>query len=121
VALSASLWRAIAAGKCPRCRDGGIFKGRMQVHDKCPKCGLLFDRESGYFLGAMYIEYGIASGMMAMATIFLRAVWRLRFQSALLFSVLLFLPVIPLTIRLSRTLWIYFDNAVDPQPKSNDL
>ena len=27
---------------------------------RCDECGYVFDREPGYFLGAMYISYGLA-------------------------------------------------------------
>ena len=30
------------------------------MHEYCPVCGLKFEREEGYFLGAMYISYGLA-------------------------------------------------------------
>lgn len=29
------------------------------MNDRCPTCGLHFNREPGYFLGAMYISYGL--------------------------------------------------------------
>jgi hypothetical protein len=87
----------------------------MEVEDKCPVCGLLFNRESGYFLGAMYIEYGLASAVMAITALLLRSFMGLRFQMALVTAFIVFLPFIPVTVRLSRTLWIYWDNAVDPQ------
>jgi len=55
---------------CPRCRMGKIFRSNLyrgvdwgiywgfpKMNDCCPACGLLFNREPGYFLGAMYISY----------------------------------------------------------------
>jgi hypothetical protein len=27
----------------------------LRMHERCPACGLKFEREDGYFLGAMYI------------------------------------------------------------------
>ena len=30
------------------------------MHDRCPACGLKFEREPGYYLGAMYVSYGLA-------------------------------------------------------------
>lgn len=27
------------------------------MFDNCPVCGLKFEREQGYFLGAMYVSY----------------------------------------------------------------
>jgi uncharacterized protein (DUF983 family) len=105
----------ICHGKCPRCAEGRIFETFTKVRAKCAKCGLSFDRESGYFLGALYIEYGIAGAILAVLTLILHAVLTLRLQTAILAAFIVFLPFIPLTIHLSRTLWIYWDNAVDPQ------
>ena len=36
-----------------------IYRGFPRMHE-CPVCGLQFHREQGYFLGAMYISYGLA-------------------------------------------------------------
>src|SRR5262249_36191807 len=49
---------------CPRCRSAQIFRSSLywgfpKMHNRCPVCGLHFDREPGYFLGAMYISYGL--------------------------------------------------------------
>jgi len=34
------------------------------MNDRCPACGLRFNREPGYFLGAMYISYGMALALI---------------------------------------------------------
>jgi hypothetical protein len=31
------------------------------MNERCPYCGLKFEREQGYFLGAMYFSYCIAT------------------------------------------------------------
>lgn len=52
--------------KCPKCRQGYVFKQNVSVlklpimHDACEKCAYHYDREPGYFLGAMYLSYGFA-------------------------------------------------------------
>jgi uncharacterized protein (DUF983 family) len=57
---------SILQEKCPHCGEGHVFKKhtsllRMpEMHDNCEVCHYQFDREPGYFLGAMYISYGIA-------------------------------------------------------------
>jgi len=106
---------AILKGLCPRCRKGHMFKSWMDVHERCPECNLLLKRESGYFLGAMYFEYGIAGLAMGLLTMFLRLLWPLSVGWAVMIALLIFAPFIPMTVRFSRTLWIYWDNAVDPQ------
>jgi uncharacterized protein (DUF983 family) len=52
--------------KCPNCNKGYVFKKNVSLlnlpvmNDECEKCKYHFDREPGYFLGAMYISYGLA-------------------------------------------------------------
>ena len=52
--------------KCPHCGKGDVYeKGTGLFHmpvmkDDCEVCHYHFDREPGYFLGAMYISYGLA-------------------------------------------------------------
>lgn len=51
--------------KCPKCGQSHVFKqagffAMPEMKDKCEVCDYKFNREPGYFLGAMYISYGIA-------------------------------------------------------------
>ena len=59
-----SAFTGIVHQLCPRCRLGKIFRSSIflfpKMHERCPVCGLKFEREQGYFLGAMYISYGLA-------------------------------------------------------------
>jgi uncharacterized protein (DUF983 family) len=47
--------------RCPRCLQGALFELGLKMHKTCPACGLLFEREAGYFVGSMYISYALAS------------------------------------------------------------
>lgn len=60
-----STLQAILRQLCPRCRSGKIFRssifyGLAHMYERCPVCSLKYEREQGYFLGAMYISYGLA-------------------------------------------------------------
>lgn len=84
------------------------------MHERCPICDLKFEREEGYFLGAMYISYGI--GVVAIC-VFATVLWMLTRWSLVkvaLWGVLLFVPFAPSITLFSRVLWIYLDRAVDP-------
>src|SRR5262249_60899148 len=78
--MSRGVWltlKDMLGQRCPRCRLGtmfhhSIFRGWPKMHLRCPVCGLLFAREPGYFLGAMYISYIVGMGMVA---VFAVAVW----------------------------------------------
>jgi uncharacterized protein (DUF983 family) len=47
------------AGRCPRCGGRGIFKGVMDLTESCPTCGLAFEREEGYWVGAMIVIFAL--------------------------------------------------------------
>lgn len=63
----------------------------------------------------MYISYGLA---LALICVFGLVLWRLTpwgLQKIAIWAVLLFLPFAPMLTFLSRVLWIYLDQAIDPE------
>lgn len=61
------------------------------------------------------MQYAIAAVFLAAVSLTLHFACAVAFGWALTLAVLVFIPLIPVTLRLSRTLWIYWDNRVDPQ------
>ena len=111
--------RALLTARCPRCRTGAIFEpGRRirwpHMYPYCPACGLKYEREEGYFLGAMYISYGFALLLIAALSFGVWAITRLGFYASVIAGLILFVPFAPLIAIFSRVAWIHFDRAVDP-------
>ena len=121
---NASTLRNIARQHCPRCRMGEIFGGSVfriypwpKMHERCPVCDLKFEREPGYFLGAMYISYGLGVVCVALIAVALWAMTSWSVVKIILCASVLFLPLVwPITL-LARVLWLYLDWAVDPVRK----
>jgi uncharacterized protein (DUF983 family) len=107
---------ALLFQRCPRCCRGGIFSGSFAMNERCPSCQLRFQREPGYFLGAMYFSYGMGVVIITLAAALLSAAfpewsnWRTVFAAGLAF-----LPFVPLVFRWSRAMWMYFDYALNPE------
>jgi uncharacterized protein (DUF983 family) len=103
---------------CPRCRTGKIFRKSLflfpKMYERCPACDLKFEREPGYFLGAMYIGYGLAIVTIAILALGLWWFLQWRIDKAVIWATLLFLPTAPVLTLLARVLWIYLDQAIDP-------
>ena len=114
---------AILRQLCPRCRAGKIFHKSVvlfpAMRERCPACDLKFEREEGYFLGAMYIGYGLALITITIIALLLWAFVHWPIQKTVIVAVLLFLPFTPVLALMARVLWIYFDQAIDPD-KSED-
>src|SRR3989449_10784239 len=111
---------AILHQKCPRCHSGAIFRssifrGFVKMNECCPVCGLKFEREEGYFLGAMYISYGLALIAITVAAVLLWVFTKWSIEKTVVRSVLLFVPLAPTLTLFSRVLWIYLDRSIDPE------
>ena len=100
--------------KCPRCGKGQMFSGMFKMCSECASCRFRFEREVGYFVGAMYINYGM--------TIFIA------FASYFAFDYFTSIPFYPNLIlwgvfsalfpifffRYSRSLWLSLDYIFNP-------
>ncbi len=75
-----SAMQGILQQLCPRCRAGKIFHKSVWLfpgmYERCPACGLKYEREDGYFLGAMYIGYGLGIGTIAVLAVLVWEVTR---------------------------------------------
>jgi uncharacterized protein (DUF983 family) len=49
------LWRGVRR-KCPRCGRGKLFHGWFKMVADCPHCELHYEREPGYWVGAVAIN-----------------------------------------------------------------
>ena len=112
---------AICRQRCPRCRQGkiflsSIFLGFPKMCQHCAVCDLKFQREEGYFLGAMYISFGLALAIIALIAALLWAITGWWITNDVIWALILFLPLAPSTSLFARVLWIYLDQTFDPEP-----
>lgn len=102
--------------KCPRCGEGAILKNLFVRHQNCPHCKMDFNREDGFYSGAMAINYALVCGLYLFP---LLIIWWLGGLSGLTTIVLCFLGTAAMTIlgyRYSQCLWLglyYFLVAED--------
>jgi len=106
--------------RCPRCRMGSIFRysifrGFPKMQERCSVCDLKFEREPGYFLGAMYVSYALALGIIALIAALLWFVTGWWITKDTIWAVVLFLPLAPTITLFARVLWIYLDQTIDPE------
>lgn len=53
------LGRALAR-RCPRCGAAGAFENWAALNEYCSNCGFKFEREPGYWVGALIINMAVA-------------------------------------------------------------
>ncbi len=105
--------RAALALRCPRCLEGRVWRSFLTMNERCPVCGLTFEREPGYFTGAMVVSYVIAVPTFGIIVIAL--LWAdVDTVVALVGGGLLYLVLAPFIMRYSRVIWLHFDWVIDP-------
>jgi uncharacterized protein (DUF983 family) len=120
-AAKPSTLASIFQQRCPRCRIGGIFRysifrGFPKMFERCPVCDLKFEREPGYFLGAMYFSFALGVLVMAPIAVLLWYLTGWWITKVILWAAILFLPFAPTITLFARVLWIYLDQRIDPEP-----
>jgi uncharacterized protein (DUF983 family) len=48
--------------RCPVCRNGAIFQSHFKMNRECPRCHVIFWKDPGETLGAMYLDFAVAAG-----------------------------------------------------------
>jgi hypothetical protein len=93
-----------------------MFSGWIRMHPACPVCRYVFEREPGYFVGAMYVSYALAVPTLVLLAVLVH--WLVPSWSGLSLlgaTLLLFLPLVPVIFRYSRAMWAHLDWTIDPQ------
>ncbi|MEQ9441071.1 MAG: DUF983 domain-containing protein [Cyclobacteriaceae bacterium] len=116
---------AILNHKCPRCRTGNIFRYSLfqkltrftDTYKKCPHCSLQYEREPGFFFGAMYVSYGLTMAVL-LTTAFVLYNF---FGDPELIVYIISVPVVvfllvPVVFRYSRTIYLHAFGGVKYQP-----
>lgn len=99
--------------RCPRCGKGKLFRSLYRMHDRCPECGLNFNRGPGYYLGSIYLNYGITA--LSMTIMFLIARLTLNVSArTLIWPLFAYCVILPLALfRHCRGLWLAMDCQID--------
>ncbi len=59
---------------CPSCRQGRIYRSWTRINPSCPRCGVVFEREEGDFVGAMLLSYSFTAVLICIG-IYAVEVW----------------------------------------------
>lgn len=108
------LWRATTL-RCPVCGKGKLYSGVFAMYERCPHCGWRFEREEGYWTGAMAVNLVVTELLIAAFVVPLEIV-QVPLIPLLIFGapVPILLPI--LFYRHSKSYWMAVDFGVHPAP-----
>jgi uncharacterized protein (DUF983 family) len=92
--------------KCPSCGETKLFESFLKVRRGCDKCGMVFQQEQGYFIGAIYINVGLTY-FLILGTYAVSLIFSSTISTRAYFIMLAFAAVVPIAFfRWSRSLWL---------------
>ncbi|MBN8695908.1 MAG: DUF983 domain-containing protein [Bacteroidetes bacterium] len=116
MAFKDTILYSVVNNKCPRCHEGNFFETNNpyilnrfdKMHKNCPVCKEDFERETGFYYGAMYVSYGLTVafgvGVFLLTSVILG-------YDAVTFLVtfgVLQIILMPVFYRMARLVWINF-------------
>ncbi len=116
MAFKDTILYSVVNNKCPRCHEGNFFETNNpyilnrfdKMHKNCPVCKEDFERETGFYYGAMYVSYGLTVafgvGVFLLTSVILG-------YDAVTFLVtfgVLQIVLMPVFYRMARLVWINF-------------
>ena len=103
--------------KCPACGGASLYQSAFKMHERCPSCGLVYGREQGYFVGAIYINVMATEALILLVYLvsLLTGFTGEREVFALMIGMAVGLPLI--FFRFSRSLWLSIDHIVSPRSR----
>ena len=109
--------------RCARCGSGKLFRHWFHMVEDCPRCGLHFEREQGYFAGALAINLILVGGVFAVVFITILALTipdlPIAFTLAVCIPIVAIGPIIAYPF--SKTIWVAVDRAFLQQLDVNEV
>ena len=104
--------------RCPRCGKGKIFRRWFTTYEYCPVCHLLYEREEGFYTGAIALNL-IVSELLVTAIVIPFAIWAALNPGVPFIPLVIALSPLPIILpfpffRHTKSLWIGLAYWLDP-------
>ncbi|APU10168.1 hypothetical protein A5M85_07695 [Cellulophaga lytica] len=111
----ASLVSSLLKGKCPQCKKRSIFNAAQglfllsipEMDAVCKNCNFKFEKEPGFFFGAMFVSYALAVAEFIAFSILFYFILKMPILYTFLGVLFFALILSTFNYRYSRIIWIY--------------
>jgi uncharacterized protein (DUF983 family) len=116
------LFRALRR-RCPVCGFKPIFEGWFSLRPRCPQCNFSFEREEGYWVGALIANIAAAEGLFALVLIggIVATHPDVPWTAISIIGAVVMIGLPILFYPLSKTLWLWLDLAFIHPLDADDL
>ena len=101
--------------KCPNCKKGKMFSklGNLllfkapKMNDRCKECNFKFEKEPGFFFGAMFVSYALVAAEIIASAIVFKYFVNLSYIQVAFITIVVAILLSTVNFRVSRSIWIY--------------
>ncbi|MBN4070343.1 DUF983 domain-containing protein [Olleya sp. AH-315-F22] len=105
---------SILSGTCPKCHQESMYIEKnpykimdtLKINDNCSKCGFKYQIEPSFFIGAMYVSYAVGVAFSVVAFVISFLILKLGKHAVLISIIITLVAFAPITMRVSRNIWI---------------
>lgn len=106
----------ILKNECPNCYKGKVFNENSiffkinlpKMNNTCNSCGFKFQKEPGFFFGAMYVNYGLTCAEAIVTYCVAQFFYEKTFDLTIIpIIAIVIILLTPFNLRFSRLAWIY--------------
>jgi uncharacterized protein (DUF983 family) len=96
------------------CGRGKIFKGWFKTYERCPVCNFAFEREPGYYTGAVAVNLVVSELLITVIAVPLAASQSVSLTVLIVLGCTLPFLFPLLFYRPTKSLWMSFDHFIHP-------
>ncbi|MDN3618455.1 DUF983 domain-containing protein [Polaribacter undariae] len=101
--------------KCPNCKKGKMYSelGNLlmfrspKMYTTCSECHFKFEKEPGFFFGAMFVTYALVSAEMIAGMVLFKFILDFSYITVALLAITTIILLSTFNLRISRSIWIY--------------
>ena len=101
--------------KCPNCIDGKMFYNlgnfllfkAPKMNAICKECSFKFEKEPGFFFGAMFVSYALVAAEMIACAVLFRLILDFSYINVIIIAITMAVLLSTFNFRVSRSIWIY--------------
>ena len=103
--------------RCPECGLGKLYRSPFRMNQHCDYCDLVYEREQGYFIGAIYLNV-IGTESLLLGTLIVYGLITGKVNETILTALIILALVLPLLFfHHSRSLWLSIDHILNPRDR----
>ena len=114
---SSGLFVLLARGlrqRCPVCGKGKVFAGVFKTYERCPACHFIYEREPGYYTGAMAVNLVVTELLIVIVAVPMAASQAVSIPVMILIGATLPVLLPLLCYRPAKSLWMSLDHFLHP-------